>query len=115
MVVVKKYVPERGELVWITLDPSLGHEQKGRRPALVVSPRAYNAKSGLALVCPVTSHIKDYPFEVRCMVQNTESVILVDQIRSIDWKMRKVSKILKASPRVLQEVELLLGKLLGLG
>jgi mRNA interferase MazF len=114
MVAKRNYVPDRGELVWVTLDPTLGHEQRGRRPAIILSPQAYNAKSGLALVCPVTSHIKEYPFEVRCMVQKTESVILVDQIRAIDWQARMVTKIAKASPKVLQEVETLLKKVLGL-
>ena len=62
--VARSYVPDAGDLVWLTFDPQAGHEQRGRRPALILSPRAYNAKARLALACPITSHVKGYPFEV---------------------------------------------------
>jgi mRNA interferase MazF len=83
------YVPERGDVVWIPLNPQAGHEQAGRRPAVVLSPAAYNGKVGLALLCPVTSQIKGYPFEV--LVPEGLSVggaILADQVKSLDWRAR---------------------------
>lgn len=85
------YVPERGDVVWITLNPQAGHEQAGRRPAVVVSPHAYNGKVGLALLCPVTSQVKGYPFEVLIPEGLTVSgAVLADQIKSLDWRAREV-------------------------
>jgi mRNA interferase MazF len=63
-VVARAYVPDTGDLVWLTFDPQAGHEQRGRRPALILSPRSYNSKARLAIACPITSHVKGYPFEV---------------------------------------------------
>ncbi|MEN6578646.1 MAG: endoribonuclease MazF [Phycisphaerales bacterium] len=84
------YVPERGDVVWITLNPQAGHEQAGRRPAVVVSPAAYNRKVGLALLCPVTSQVKGYPFEVSIPEGLAVSgVILADQVKSLDWRVRE--------------------------
>ena len=84
------YVPERGDMVWITLNPQAGHEQAGRRPAVVVSPAAYNGKVGLALLCPVTSQVKGYPFEVFIPAGLAVSgVILADQVKSLDWRLRE--------------------------
>ena len=84
------YIPERGDAVWITLDPQAGHEQAGHRPALVVSPKSYNGKVGLALLCPITSAIKGYPFEVLVPAGlKTSGAILADHIRNIDWKFRR--------------------------
>jgi mRNA interferase MazF len=84
------YVPERGDVVWITLNPQAGHEQAGRRPAAVVSPAAYNSKVGLALLCPVTSQVKGYPFEVPIpQGLAVTGVILADQIKSLDWRTRE--------------------------
>ena len=86
-----KYVPERGDIVWISLNPQAGHEQAGRRPAVVVSPRSYNGKVGLGLFCPVTSHVKGYPFEVAVPVGlPVNGVILADQVKSLDWRARQV-------------------------
>ncbi|MBN2257395.1 MAG: endoribonuclease MazF [Anaerolineaceae bacterium] len=83
------YTPERGDLIWIDLDPQAGHEQKGRRPALVLSPKIYNGKVGLAILCPVTSQIKGYPFEVAIPEGlGIAGVILSDQVKSLDWKIR---------------------------
>lgn len=84
------YVPRRGDLVWLSFDPQAGHEQSGRRPAFVLSPEAYNRKTGLFLACPVTSKVKGYPFEV-VLPDGLEvsGVILADQIKSLDWKVRK--------------------------
>ena len=88
------YTPDRGDAVWITLDPQAGHEQAGRRPALVVSPAAYNGKVGLALFCPITSHVKGYPFEVALPEGLPVSgVVLADQVKSLDWRARKTTKI----------------------
>ena len=94
MVVDAGYVPERGDVVWLTFDPHAGHEQAGRRPAVVVSPRAYNGKVGLALFCPVTGKRKGYPYEVEIPPALTISgVILSDQLKSLDWRARKAQYI----------------------
>ncbi len=84
------YVPERGDLVWISLNPQAGHELAGRRPAIVVSPKSYNGKVGLGLFCPITSHVKGYPFEV-VVPQGLPigGVVLADQVKSLDWRARK--------------------------
>ena len=100
----KTYVPHRGDIVWLTFNPQLGHEQEGRRPALVISPKEYNKKAGLALFCPITSQIKKYPFEVKINEKNIDGVILSDQIKSLDWISRKASFICKISLGVLVEV-----------
>ena len=85
-----EYVPERGDLVWLTFDPQAGHEQAGTRPALVISPASYNRKVGLALFCPVTSQIKGYPFEVSLPAGlEIHGAILSDQIKSLDWRVRR--------------------------
>lgn len=92
----RSYVPRRGDIVWISMSPQAGHEQAGRRPALVVSPTAYNGKVGLAIVCPITSQVKGYPFEVRIPAGlPAQGVVLSDQIRSADWRARKVEFICK--------------------
>jgi len=84
------YVPERGDIVWITLDPQAGHEQAGRRPAVVLSPSTYNDKVGLAILCPITSQSKGYPFEVQIPSRLAiTGVILADQVKSLDWRARK--------------------------
>ena len=84
------YTPERGDIVWITLNPQAGHEQAGRRPAVVLSPAAYNGKVGLAILCPITSQIKGYPFEVQIPGGLAiTGVILADQVKSLDWRARK--------------------------
>lgn len=89
-----RYLPERGDVVWLTFNPQAGHEQAGRRPAVVVSPRAYNAKVGLCLVCPITSQVKGYPFEVALPVElPVAGVALADQLKSLDWEARKVAFI----------------------
>ena len=88
------YVPDRGDAVWITLDPQAGHEQAGRRPAVVLSPAAYNGKVGLAILCPVTTQIKGYPFEVVLPAGLTVTgAILSDQVKSLDWRARNATFI----------------------
>jgi mRNA interferase MazF len=91
--VTSGYVPSRGDIVWLELDPQSGHEQ-GRRPALVVSPRSYNGRVGLALFCPITSRVKGYPFEVMLPEHaRTQGVVLSDQVKSLDWRVRNASRI----------------------
>ena len=99
-----KYIPDRGDIVWLSFNPQTGREQAGKRPALVISPKAYNSKVNLAIFCPVTSKIKEYPFEVRIKKKKINGVILADQIKSLDWKQRKAKFILKAGKDVLTEV-----------
>jgi len=102
---VKSFVPGRGDIVWVTLNPTKGHEQSGRRPAFVVSPKTYNKKTGIVLICPITSVTKGYPFEVITDLKKKKIVILTDQLRAIDWKKRKVKFIAKASPSVVIAVQ----------
>ena len=108
------YVPETGDLVWLTFDPQAGREQAGRRPALVLSPRTYNAKSGLALVCPITSQAKGYPFEVAVSASHgVAGVILADHVKSVDWKVHRAEKIGCCSNEAVDEVRSRLAPLLG--
>ena len=106
------YVPGRGDLVWLQFTPQAGHEQAGQRPALVISPSAYNRRVGLALCCPITSQVKGYPFEVVLPGSlEVKGVILSDQLRSLDWKASKARRIERVPPEVLEET---IGKLLAL-
>lgn len=99
------YVPERGDLVWLTFQPQAGHEPSGRRPAVVVSPSAYNGRVGLALICPVTRQVKGYPFEVRIPDRiGVEGVVLVDQLKSLDWRAREAEYIARLSPEAMTEI-----------
>jgi mRNA interferase MazF len=107
---MRNYVPKRGDVVWLSFSPQSGHEQAGRRPGLVISPEDYNGKTGLALMCPITSRKKGYPFEVDVSAPVT-GVILSDQLRNLDWKTRTAEKIGEVEPEVLAEV---VGKLLTL-
>ena len=85
-----RYVPRQGDIVWLTFEPQAGHEQKGRRPALVLSPAEYNGKVGLALFCPITSQIKGYMFEVRIPAGlAVNGAVLSDQVKSLDWRARR--------------------------
>ena len=97
------YIPDRGDIIWLEFDPQKGHEQKGRRPGIVLSKKEYNQKSNLALICPITSRIKDYPFEVR-INSIIQGVILSDQIRSIDWKSRNAAFVEKIPEEILKEI-----------
>lgn len=84
------YVPDRGDIVWISLEPRAGHEQAGRRPAVVLSPAANNGKVGLAILCPITSQIKGYPFEVPVPQDSPiRGVVLADRAKSLDWVARR--------------------------
>jgi mRNA interferase MazF len=90
---VSSYTPKRGDIVWLNFSPQVGHEQAGMRPALVLSPERYNKKSGLMIACPITSKVKDYPFEVPISANKIKGSILADQMRNIDWNARKASYI----------------------
>jgi mRNA interferase MazF len=99
------FIPERGDAVWITLDPQAGHEQAGRRPALVLSPSAYNGRVGLALLCPITSQVKGYPFEVPLPAGlPVEGVVGADQVKSLDWRARKATRIGDVPEEVVTQV-----------
>ncbi len=88
------YVPERGDAIWINFNPQAGHEQAGRRPALVLSPRSYNGKVGLCLLCPITNQVKGYPFEVLIPASlGVKGVVLSDQAKSLDWRVRNAEFI----------------------
>ena len=103
--VTKKYIPEQGDIVWVDFNPTKGHEQQCKRPAIILSRKEYNKATGLAVVCPVTSQVKGYPFEVVVNTEKIQGAILADQVRSIDWKDRKVSFIIKCNTPLLGEVK----------
>ena len=99
------YVPERGDLVWITFTPQAGHEQAGRRPALVLSPASYNGKAGLALVCPITNKVKGYPFEAPIPDGlAVTGAVLADHVRSLDWRSRRAVFECAAPDSLLRDV-----------
>lgn len=98
------YIPDKSDVVWLEFDPQSGHEQKGKRPAIVISPANYNEKTGLAIFCPITSKEKGYPFEVKLRSKKISGVILSDQIKSLDWKARKAEFIMKASDSIMEDV-----------
>lgn len=100
----KAYVPEAGDIVWLEFDPQAGHEQAGHRPALVLSPAAYNAKKCLMICCPLSTQIKGYPFEVQTQISAKPGVVLSDQVKSLDWRVRKAKKKGSVSEDVLQDV-----------
>lgn len=109
---VRRYVPEAGDIVWLHFDPQAGHEQAGHRPALVVSPAAYNGKTGLMLCCPMTTQIKGYPFEVS-IAGDRPSVALADQVKSLDWVVREASHKGRISSVELAEVKAKIFALIG--
>ena len=103
--VERHYVPSRGDIVWLTFNPRAGHEQAGRRPGLVMSPRAYNDKTNLALFCPITSRVKGYPFEVTLPAKGEiTGVVLSDQIKSLDWRARRAAFAARAPEKVVGKV-----------
>ena len=110
-----QYVPDTGDLVWVNFTPQAGHEQAGHRPGLILSPVEYNRKVGLAIISPVTSKQKGYPFEVELPVRAPiTGVVLADQLRSIDWRARGVRKAGRAPAHVVDEVRDRIGALLGI-
>ncbi len=98
------YVPDTGDVVWLEFDPQPRHEQAGHRPALVLSPALYNGKTGLMLCCPLSTQIKAYPFEVPLVLDGRPGVVLADQIKSLDWRIRKANKKSTAPDSVVQGV-----------
>jgi len=98
-----KYIPNKGDIVWLNFSPQAEYEQKGKRPALIISPKEYNQKTHLALCCPITSNQKCYPFEVMTSGRKIKGVILADHLKSVDWKIRKARFVEKAKSRVLSE------------
>ena len=106
------YIPDRGDVIWISLQPQAGHEQAGRRPAVVLSPSAYNRSAGLAVLCPITSQVKGYPFEVLIPEGlNVRGVVLSDQVKSLDWRASHAEPIGRLPSEVIAEI---LAKLLTL-
>lgn len=102
-------------MIWIDLDPTVGHEQRGRRPAVVVSPRSYNAVAGLCVICPVTSRERGYPFEVVLPEDaKVRGVVLADQVRSISWQKRPIAPAGRAPDMLLGEIRERLAALLGI-
>jgi mRNA interferase MazF len=113
--VSRPYVPDAGDLVWLTFDPQAGHEQAGRRPALILSPREYNSKARLALACPITSQKKGYPFEVPVPPgHGIAGVVLADHVKNLDWQAREAAFESKAPPALVADVRERLRPLLGL-
>ncbi|WP_035707392.1 MULTISPECIES: type II toxin-antitoxin system PemK/MazF family toxin [Bradyrhizobium] len=109
------HCPEAGDLIWIDLDPTVGHEQSGRRPAIVVSQRSYNAAAGLCVICPITSRVRGYPFEAALPDDsNIRGVVLADQPRSISWEKRPIAYAGRATDMLLTEVRERLAALLGI-
>jgi len=98
------YIPERGDVIWLNFSPQIGHEQQGKRPAVVISPQVYNQKTGLALLCPITTKEKGYPFEVRINNVKIHGVVLSDQIKSLDWKQRGAEFIVKSRNSEMSEI-----------
>lgn len=99
------YVPRRGDVVWLNFNPQAGHEQAGRRPALILSPKRYNQKVGLAIFCPLTNQVKGYPFEV--MIPDgldVSGVVLSDQVKSLDWRMRQAEFICQLPDATMNQV-----------
>ncbi|HEX9105621.1 MAG TPA: endoribonuclease MazF [Longimicrobiales bacterium] len=110
----RPYVPDRGDAIWIDTSPQADHEEGGRRPALVLTPAAYNGKTGLAVLCPITSQRKGYPFEVPLPAgSGPEGVVLADQVRNLDWRARNASLWGRLDAALLEEVLARLKALLG--
>ena len=109
---VRRYVPEAGDIVWLRFDPQAGREHAGHRPALVLSPSAYNRKTNLMLCCPMTTQIKGYPFEVQISGPR-RGVVLADQVKSLDWVVRRARHKGKATPAELAEIRAKISALIG--
>jgi mRNA interferase MazF len=102
--VTDNYIPDRGDIVWLNFNPQKGHEQKGKRPAIVVSPKEYNGKVRLGLFCPITSQEKKYPFEVKITNEKIKGVVLSDQIKSLDWTKGDIEYITESTKKEINEV-----------
>ena len=111
--VTSVYVPDRGDVVWTDFNPQAGREQAGKRPALVLSPKAYNSKTGLAVMVPITSHTKGYPFEVAIHTKLITGVALTDHLKNLDWRARGVTFAGKVPATVLEDAKVKIAALLG--
>jgi len=111
---VARYVPEAGDIVWMDFDPQSGREQAKRRPALVLTDQSYNRASGLAVVCPLTSQRKAYPFALPVVVDKVEGAVLADHLKSLDWAARKAALHSKADPALMKKVRAYVAVLLGI-
>jgi mRNA interferase MazF len=102
---VMGYVPKRGDVIWLNFHPQAGHEQAGRRPAVVLSPASYNGKVGLAILCPITNRVKGYPFEVVLPAGlSVTGVILADQVKNLDWRVRNAEFIDKLPADIVKQI-----------
>ena len=108
----ESFVPDVGDILWMSLSPTSGHEQSGHRPVLTLTPAAYNAKRGLLICCPITSRIGGYPFEVPVDTEGISGVVIADQVKSVDWQARGARLAGRASVEVTLEVRAKLGALL---
>ncbi len=108
------YVPDCGDIVWLNFTPQSGHEQAGRRPAVVLSPKLYNSKSGLLVCVPITNQVKGYPFEVLLSGQGATGTALADQVKSLDWQTRQAERKGRATPGEISEIRAKIGALLTL-
>ncbi len=97
------YIPDRGDFVWLTLDPRVGHEQSGKRPAIILSRKTFTKHTGLAVICPITSKIKNLPFEIRVKTEVIDGAVLPIHVRSVDVKARRISFIEKATDEIIQK------------
>ena len=111
---VSRYIPQAGDIIWLTFDPQAGREQAKRRPALVITDQSYNQASGLAVVCPLTSRRKPYPFALPTIIDKVEGAVLVDHLKSLDWTARKAAFHSKADAALLSQARTYLGVLLGI-
>ena len=110
----RQYAPDRGDLVWLDFEPRAGHEQGGRRPALALSPKYYNQKTGLGVFCPITNQIKGFPFEVALPPgSKVTGAVLADHLKNVDWRARKARPIGRATPEVIEDVLLKIAVLFG--
>jgi mRNA interferase MazF len=108
----QRYVPDAGDIVWLNFTPQAGHQQAGHRPALVLSPAAYNGKTSLMICCPVTTQVKNYPFEV-LLGGTPPNAVLADQVKSVDWRKRNAKSKGRVSPEQLAEVRAKIRALIG--
>lgn len=111
---VARYIPRAGDIIWLDFDPQTGREHSKRRPALVITEESFNRASGLVVVCPLTSRRKPYPFALPTIVDEVEGSVLVDQVKSLDWSIRKAAFHSKASPQLLSKTRAYLEVLLGI-
>ena len=111
---VRRFIPDAGDIVWLEFSPQAGHEQAGHRPALVLSPAAYNSKTGTMVCCPMTTQIKGYPFEVIVHVAGISGAVLSDQVKNLDWRARKATPKGKVGAEELDEVRSKIQSLLGI-